>query len=304
MDGVRVKAFTVGGEFADQMAPASYAGAMFGSKEWEKYAHDADAGLETRFPVKAGRHVVGVSFAGDVPTLREGPLQPRQVGYPLAVNEMSEGNPSVEEVVISGPYYGDRHRARRRAVVGCSCVVRQGTADEAACAKTIITTLARRAFRRPVTDEDVDAIFPFFEVGRRDGDFESGIQIGAGAGPDRSGVLFRIRERPAECRAGHGLCRHRFGVGVPAVVLSLEQRPGRYADRHRQPWTAPATGDAVNARRSGSGDTSRTQGAGRQFCGAMAGAAQPAQHVRRSGSVQGLRRERAQCVRARNGTVS
>jgi mono/diheme cytochrome c family protein len=201
VDGARVKVFTVGGEFTDQMAPASYAGAMFGSKEWEKYAHDADAGLETRFAVKAGRHVLGVSFAGDTPILQEGPLQPRQVGYPLAVNEMSEGNPSVEDVIISGPYHAtapSETPSRRRLFV-CRPA---GPADEARCARTIIATLLRRAYRRPVTDRDLDAILPFFEAGRHNGDFETGIQMALERVLADPEFLFRIENDPPDVPAG------------------------------------------------------------------------------------------------------
>ena len=54
LDGVRVAQFMVGGEDHGSPAPASFAGAIFGSPEWEKYAHDADANLEARFTANAG----------------------------------------------------------------------------------------------------------------------------------------------------------------------------------------------------------------------------------------------------------
>ena len=55
VDGVRVAQFVVGGEDHGSPAPASFAGAIFGNPEWEKYAHDADANLEARFTAKPGR---------------------------------------------------------------------------------------------------------------------------------------------------------------------------------------------------------------------------------------------------------
>ena len=49
-------------------------------------------------------------------------------------------------------------------------------ADEDACARTIVSTLARRAYRRPVTEHDVDTVLRFYRDGRADGGFEAGIQ--------------------------------------------------------------------------------------------------------------------------------
>jgi hypothetical protein len=75
LDGKRVQRFTVGGEAKGRPAPATFVGNMLGDPEWEKYTHEADAGLEIRFPAKAGMHLVGVSFI-DAPAEPEGVLQP------------------------------------------------------------------------------------------------------------------------------------------------------------------------------------------------------------------------------------
>ena len=80
VDGARVALFTVGGEDQATPAPASFAGAIFGSRSGKSYAHDADATLEARFAAKAGTRVVGVSFVDEPSPAPEGVLQPRQVG--------------------------------------------------------------------------------------------------------------------------------------------------------------------------------------------------------------------------------
>jgi hypothetical protein len=50
-------------------------------------------------------------------------------------------------------------------------------ADETACAKAILSTLAHRAYRRPVTDADVSALLTFYQEGQREGGFETGIEV-------------------------------------------------------------------------------------------------------------------------------
>src|SRR4029078_5340509 len=54
----------------------------------------------------------------------------------------------------------------RRAIFVCEP---KAVADERACASKILSSMARRAYRRPVTDRDVQGLFGFFEAGRRDG---------------------------------------------------------------------------------------------------------------------------------------
>ena len=82
----------------------------------------------------------------------------------------------LEGVEIEGPY-GDTHLSMtvsRKKIFICEP---QGEADEVACARRIAGNLARHAYRRPVTDEDLNALQPFFEAGRRElGSFDGGVQ--------------------------------------------------------------------------------------------------------------------------------
>ena len=62
-------------------------------------------------------------------------------------------------------------------------------AEEAPCARKILTTLARRAFRRPLVDDtEVDGLMAFYEQGRKEGDFETGIQQASGTHPGGSAI--------------------------------------------------------------------------------------------------------------------
>src|SRR5204863_6707704 len=72
------------------------------------------------------------------------------------------------------------------------------TAGEAPCAKQIAQNLARRAFRRPVTDADLARLMPFYESGRKEGDFDRGIERLVAAVLVSPDFLYRtIRPQPA-----------------------------------------------------------------------------------------------------------
>ena len=199
VDGTRVAQFVVGGEDHGSPAPASFAGAIFGNPAWEKYAHDADAGLEARFTAKAGTRVVGVTFVNESSAVPEGVLQPRQVSYPLAIDEMLMGDAAVENVAIGGPYSGAAASdtpGRRRIL---TCPLTSG-ANARECARSILSTLSRRAYRRPVTNADVDGLLTFYDAGRRD-EPEGGPEAGIQRALERLLVdpefLFRIEHDPA-----------------------------------------------------------------------------------------------------------
>ena len=83
--------------------PENYAGNTPGDPEWEKYMLTADRGLEVRAPVKAGPHLVGVSFVRRL-WEGEGILQPPQTGFGRTTNELYFGYPALKTVSIGGPF--------------------------------------------------------------------------------------------------------------------------------------------------------------------------------------------------------
>ena len=200
LDGQRIKLFSVGGEAKGRPAPESYAGNVAGAPDWELYMHFADSGLEVRFPAKAGARIVGVSFPESTPA-PEGVLQPPQTGKAAVLNELYDGNPSIESVAVGGPYNvtGPGDTPSRRKIFVC----RPATgADEPACARRILTALARRAWRRPVSPEDVNPVVAFYESGRKQGNFDSGIEAGLERILVDPEFLFRIEHDPSGAAPG------------------------------------------------------------------------------------------------------
>ena len=179
LDGKRVATFTAGGGLSDDAAKcvASFCGSSgMGSPEWEWYANHLDDDFELRLHVKAGMRRLGVAFVRR-PVLPEGVLQPpvdmSTFGY--STDEEMDGNPSVGNIVIGGPFDGRAPEASASRDRIFLCTPAAG-ADEDACARRIIGTLARRAFRRPVTAGDVDALFRFHDARRAEQGFDAGIQ--------------------------------------------------------------------------------------------------------------------------------
>ncbi len=204
VDGRLIKRFTVGGDAPPhaRSAPASFAGntPLFGHPDWEAYVLAADADLAVTFRAAAGERVVGVSFQRKL-WEPEGVLQPRQTGFPLAINERWQGNAAVGSVEIGGPHAveGPGDTASRRAIFTCHPPAAD---DAAACARTILSRLARRAYRRPVDAADVDLLFAFYERRRRTDGFEAGIQFALQRLLSDPEFLFRIERDPEGVEPG------------------------------------------------------------------------------------------------------
>ena len=201
LDGEHLETFVFGGDAPGLPAPYSYAGNIRGSDDWEIYQMAfADRGFELRLPIQAGPRVIGATFPREM-WEAEGVLQPRLFGYHLAVTEMPDGNPSVGSIEIEGPLTvaGPGDTPSRRRIFVC----RPETADdETGCATRILTTLARRAYRRQVDEGDVQALMDFYDAGRRDGNFDTGIQFALErllVSPD---FLFRIEHDPVDAASG------------------------------------------------------------------------------------------------------
>jgi hypothetical protein len=125
------------------------------------------APTEYRIPVTAGPHLIGVTFVQHSRALDESTLstRPRSRG----------SQPAVGALNIRGPYKvtGPGNTPSRARIFTCTPA---NAADEAPCAKKILSTLMRRAYRRPVTDSDVNDLMPFFADARKEGNFDYGVQ--------------------------------------------------------------------------------------------------------------------------------
>jgi mono/diheme cytochrome c family protein len=191
LDGALIKRFTVGGAKGTP-GPLTWNGEIVGDTEYELYMHDADAGLEVQTPVTAGVHQVSAAFV-DSPWEREGVTQPIQVDFGRGSDEYFDGYAAVDTVTIRGPYDagGPGDTPSRRAVFSCRP---SGRADEDACARKIFASLARRAYRRPPTGEEIDTLLTFYRTGARQGGFEAGIRAGLERMLVSFNFLFRIED--------------------------------------------------------------------------------------------------------------
>jgi hypothetical protein len=193
VDGKLVERFTVGGGATSfRPAAATYEGAgthgYQGSPEWEVYMMggtatgegSADNHLEVRTFVTGGPHTVAISFPmymWELETLV--PQPPMRIwGKTLKDDGQYMGYAAVNDFTIGGPYQmagPPKDTPSRRAIFVCEP---KGPADEEACATRILSRMARRAYRRPVTDADVKTLMQFFAEGRGEGrSFDAGIQL-------------------------------------------------------------------------------------------------------------------------------
>jgi hypothetical protein len=200
LDGARLRLFTVGGEAKGKPAPASFIGTLRGDPEWERYLQTADDDLELRFSAKAGTRTLGVAFLRKT-WESEGVLQPRLAGRALELHEMLHGNPAVGSVTIGGPYSvrGPGDPPSRRRIFVCRP---RGSEPGEACVRKILSTLARRAYRRAATEEDIQTLLKFYEAGRAGATVEAGLEAALTrllVDPD---FLFRIEREPAGSVSG------------------------------------------------------------------------------------------------------
>jgi hypothetical protein len=164
IDGARVKMGRVGGPEDERN---SYEFPSSTADEIEKR-------FETRLSVKAGPHAVGVAFLKKSSAPSVDLLQPylRDRIDPIS----PAGIPELDRVTIEGPFNpktGSDSPSRRRIFV-CHPAA---NSDPLPCAKTILSTVARRAYRRPLTDAETLRLVGFFQSGqKKNGNFDEGIE--------------------------------------------------------------------------------------------------------------------------------
>ncbi len=152
-----------------------------------------DANLKSRVKVKAGPHKLGVTFLTKSAPLLETQRQPLNVHFNFYRHPRI--GPAVYEVSIVGPFEasgpGDTP-SRRRIFISKPT----GEGDEEECAKRILASLARKAYRRPVDDEDLKPLLEFYRRGHKEGGFEAGIETALSSLLVNPQFLFRIQRDP------------------------------------------------------------------------------------------------------------
>ena len=180
------------------------------------------APYQVRVPVEAGLHTIGVTSPREnLKAENEAPQSPQAAaaggrsatvdtsspvdlrlnGARLKRFDVRAATPEVSKLIIGGPYNptGRGDTPSRRLIFTCHPT---RSSEESPCAKTILGTLARRAFRRPVTNADVEPLLAFYQRGRKDADFDAGIQAAIEAMLVSPEFLFRIERDPPRIAAG------------------------------------------------------------------------------------------------------
>ncbi len=181
LDGAPLRVFTLAPRAKPDGAAAAYA----------VTDGEPDAALKDRVAVKAGPHAVSVAFLKGPSVMSEVARQPFMADY------NGRNMAAIFSVSVAGPYSptGAGDTPSRRRILTCRPA---RPADEAGCAQTILSALARRGYRRPVTAAEVQDLLGFYRQARSDGaDFEAGIETALRALLVSPNFLFRIERDPA-----------------------------------------------------------------------------------------------------------
>ena len=148
---------------------------------------------EFRIPIKAGAHRLGVAFIQHDEAQDETTLRPRMRARGTEM--------AIVSVTVSGPYdiQGPGDTPSRRRIFVCRPAA---PADETGCARRILSTLARRAYRRPVTETDIQDLMSFYSAERAKANFERGVEEAIERLLVSPQFLFRIERDPAGVAPG------------------------------------------------------------------------------------------------------
>ena len=166
---------------------------------------EANTQYELRLPIKAGVRTVTITFLETTRAQAEELLQPylRPPGFSAFGHARLGGyaGPAVSAVSLLGPFNttGPGDSPSRRRIFVCSPA---SVSEEAPCARRILSSLARRAYRRPVSDVDVNALLESYREGRASGGFDRGIRVALERMLSSPDFLFRIARQPPDARPG------------------------------------------------------------------------------------------------------
>lgn len=200
VDGTEVYSAPIGGPKDTEMQGADLAAAQ----------PIIDKRMTGRVRVTAGPHDVGFTWT-------ERPVQLQDVWEPSKRDSqevhMVAGMPRLRTVSIDGPYnvFGLSEGLSRQRLFVChpasspneTSASNASDSNAAGCANRILTNLARRAYRRPVTPADVEAPMSFYKRSRQSGgSFDDGIRAGVARVLSSPYFLYRIEKDPAGVPAG------------------------------------------------------------------------------------------------------
>jgi mono/diheme cytochrome c family protein len=153
--------------------------------------------IETKVRIPAGKHDIAVTFLRESTKTEDTEAAVNERGRPI-VRQLT-----VDWIEIGGPFNvtGPGDTPSRRLIFSCKATV---PAEQDSCASTILSRLARKAYRRPVTSAEVASLMKFFRMGKEDaGNFDSGIQLALKAMLVSPNFLFRVERDPKTGSAPH-----------------------------------------------------------------------------------------------------
>jgi len=197
-----------GGPYAGEQVEVSIDGARVALLDINPRMDEADPqGMNLFTPpvhLSAGPHTVAAAFINrfdgpfdDLVMPIEQPLADTNIGEVFGVTALVH----LRDLAVTGPHRvtGVSDTVSRRKVFLCRPTV---TEEEAACARTILGTLARQAYRGAVSDDELRGLMGFYEQGRADGDFEAGVRTALQAVLASPRFLFRLEQAPPTARPG------------------------------------------------------------------------------------------------------
>jgi hypothetical protein len=190
VDGRRVQVFTLRGSQGVHLNPERQveqgrSERIMGSdaddevRKTAQTPRDFDADWVVRVPLTAGVHEIRATFLAKTSAMSEGfrrPFLKPYIGTGVTDQRETREGASLRELELLGPMNpgGAATSPSYRRVFTCRPAT---AAEEPTCARSILSTLARRAYRRPVTDDDVQVLLDFYSLGRASGDFDAGIDL-------------------------------------------------------------------------------------------------------------------------------
>ena len=224
LDGERIHLAEVGG-------PEDYVGSADNATD---VLNNIGARLTVRVPVTAGPHAVATAFIGH--SAVQGGQRLQYFRRTNVDTTDHTGFAHVENISIAGPFNatGAARTPSRDRILTCRPTT---PAQEPACARQIVETLARRAYRRPVTASEVNRLLVFYEAGRKDGIVRDRHRARAAQHP---------REPEVRLPRGAGLDRRRPGTIYPISDLELASRLSFFL------WSSIPDDELIEAARRGS----------------------------------------------------
>jgi hypothetical protein len=158
-----------------------------------KPAPAADAHLTCRITVTAGRHLLGATFLKKPSDLAETARQPYQARFNSYRHPRLQ--PAIYSVSVIGPLSGgtSADSPTRRRLLGSRP---RALVDEEAAARRVLSRVARRAWRRPIVDADLQGPMKLYRAGRAGGDFDAGIEMALSGVLISPEFLFRVESDP------------------------------------------------------------------------------------------------------------